>query len=389
MMTVFYFALLVPVALALVSSAVAYWQGWSYFSEGESGNEPMVDGASVIVPVRGAPEGLADLLKNLLSQEGVRPLEVIVAVEETDGRAALYVRRLAEKHERLQVVVAEEKGVSATGKIGNLIAGVSQATHDRLAFVDADVRLEPGALRALLRPLSDPSLGVSFAAQVGAESPNLPTAFSHIYVNDSAFQQAAAAWRGDPPSAVGAFLATRRDVLDSVGGLTAFADQIVMDIPLGQAAKEEGYDLYMLRRPVRVGGSPESWADVLQRQHRWMVSIKAYIPSFAAYIALAALPETWSLLFLAGAILRDVHIGTGLLAFGIVLVWKVGSAAFANAVLAHDRGLWPRLWVALIGEMIWLSVFLWSLASTRVYWAGRAFDVGSDGTKRLIEPMPS
>lgn len=36
--------------------------------------------------------------------------------------------------------------------------------------------LKPGALWVLLRPLSDPSLGVSFAAQVGAESPNFPDA---------------------------------------------------------------------------------------------------------------------------------------------------------------------------------------------------------------------
>lgn len=401
MASAIHLALLAPVAFALVTSALTYWQGWTYYlggepySEGEPQSEPVPKGVSVIVPLRGATEGLERFLDDLLRQRGAQPLEVIVAVEETGDPAAFRVRELAKSRDGLRLVVAEEAqaeglgiegtGAEGTGKIASLIGGVHEATHDHLAFVDADVHLAPEALQRLVRPLSDPSVGVAFAAQVGAKSPNLPAAFNHIFVNDSAFTNWAAAQRDGLPGAVGAFMATRRDVLESVGGLQAFADQIVMDIPLGQAAQEAGYELYLLRKPVRVGGHPEMWTEVLRRQHRWMVSIRTYVPSFPAVALATSLPETWSLLFGAWAILQGTFLGAAVLAIGLVLGWKVGSAAFVNWAVARDEGLWPWLWVALFAELIWLGVFLWSLASSRVYWAGRRFEVGTGGSKRLIE----
>ncbi|MFB6248897.1 MAG: glycosyltransferase family 2 protein [Salinibacter sp.] len=399
MATALHFALLAPVGLALISSALIYWQGWTYYTgENLAGEESLselslseleVGGTSVIVPLRGIPEGLSRLLDDLLSQDEVQPLEVIVAVEEDSDPAVPHIEKRAEAHDQIRLVVAEENGAEGTGKIANLIAGVSQATHDRFVFVDADVHLWPGAVRDLLRPLSDPSVGIAFAPQVGAGSPNLPAAFSHVFVNDSAVINGAAAYRDDLQGGTGAFMATRRDVLEAVGGLSAFAGQIVMDIPLGQAAKEEGFGLHLLRRPVRVGGGRETWTDVLRRQHRWMVSIRTYVPSFPAFVVGASLPETWSLLFLTTAVLRGDFMVTAAGALGVVLAWKGTSVALANAFLARDEELWPRLWIAFVAELLWLLIFVWSLADTRVYWAGRWFEVGSDGSKCLVEaPTP-
>lgn len=382
--TALHLALLVPVAIALLSSGATYWQGWAYFSEEGTPHDAETEAVSIIVPLRGKPHGIADLLDRLLEQDGVGPVEAIVAVEEGADPATDQVRALAKSRDRLRVVVAEEQGVSGTGKIANLIAGVSEARYDRLVFVDADVQVAPGAVRRLLAPLSDPSVGLVFAAQVGADSPNLPAAFNHVFVNDSAFLHGAAAYRGELPGAVGAFMATRRDVLEAVGGLSRFADQIVMDIPLGQAVQGAGFDLHLLRRPVRVGGGPETWRTVLRRHHRWMVTIRTYLPRFPAFVAGASLPETWSLAFLATAGALGAHVPLGLVGLGVVLAWKVGSLAFANARLVRDEGLWPRLWVALVAELLWLGVFLWSLSTNRVYWAGRQFEVAPDGTKKLL-----
>jgi len=54
MATVLHLALLAPVALALFSSALTYWQGWTYFSEKEPKIDTAIPGASVIVPLRGS-----------------------------------------------------------------------------------------------------------------------------------------------------------------------------------------------------------------------------------------------------------------------------------------------------------------------------------------------
>lgn len=382
-------ALFVPVALALVASALTYLQGWAYFAEEKRHPELTDGGASVIVPVRGVSPGIEGLLDDLLQESGVEPLEVIVAVEEAGDPAVAPVQELAETRDHLRLVVSEEEGAQGTGKIANLIAGVSRATYDRLVFVDDDVHIPKGILQDLLRPLSDSSVGLVFAAPVGANSPNLPAAFGHLFVNDSALLNGAAARRGDLPGATGALMATRRKVLDAVGGLPRFANKIVMDVPLGQAVKDVGFDLHLLRQPIGVGGQPESWTDVLWRQHRWMVAIRAFVPSFTSYVVMVLLPQTWSLVFLGVAVFRGAFVNTALGVLGLVILWKVVSHALINAGLVHDKDLWPRLWIALVAEIVWFVVFLWSLLSNRVHWAGRRFEVEADGTKNLIDAPTS
>jgi cellulose synthase/poly-beta-1,6-N-acetylglucosamine synthase-like glycosyltransferase len=45
------------------------------------------------------------------------------------------------------------------GKAGALNAGLAHARHDIVVFTDASILLEPGALRAIVRPFADPKVG--------------------------------------------------------------------------------------------------------------------------------------------------------------------------------------------------------------------------------------
>src|SRR4029450_4486718 len=79
-------------------------------------------------------------------------LEVIIASDgSTDGTDEA-VRRRGTPHVRLL-------SLSRRGKAAALNAAVATTSADVVVFMDANSRLRPDALRALMRPLADPDVG--------------------------------------------------------------------------------------------------------------------------------------------------------------------------------------------------------------------------------------
>ena len=54
---------------------------------------------------------------------------------------------------------ASSRSPTRGGKAGALNAGLAHARHDIVVFTDASILLEPGAVRAIVRPFADPKVG--------------------------------------------------------------------------------------------------------------------------------------------------------------------------------------------------------------------------------------
>jgi len=115
--------------------------------------EPDIPRISLLVPCWNAAATIERSLGSVLAERDV-PFECIVIDDaSTDGTADI-VASVAERDSRVNLLrLAVNGGVSNARN-----QGLATARGEWLAFLDADDRLFPGALAALVRPTSDPSV---------------------------------------------------------------------------------------------------------------------------------------------------------------------------------------------------------------------------------------
>lgn len=148
-------ALLVFSAAALSSLplSMAAWNLWLYRRPKSTG--PLPPGVSVLIPARDEADGIEaavqSALGSLSSDDAEVALEVVVLDDHsTDGTDAI-VSRLAETDPRVRLVSGETLPEGWCGKQYACWQLAQHATHDRMLWIDADVRLEPGTMKPLLQ----------------------------------------------------------------------------------------------------------------------------------------------------------------------------------------------------------------------------------------------
>ncbi len=112
-----------------------------------------LDAVSVLVPARNEERGIVAAVESILSSTGVE-LELLVLDDASVDRTAELVQATVLGDERVQLHSAPALPAGWNGKQHACATLARLARHDVLCFLDADVRLEPGALAALLRELS-------------------------------------------------------------------------------------------------------------------------------------------------------------------------------------------------------------------------------------------
>jgi glycosyltransferase involved in cell wall biosynthesis len=104
---------------------------------------------SVLIPARNEEAGIVAAVESVLASAGVE-LELIVLDDASTDRTAELVCAIAERDPRLTLAHAPILPVGWNGKQHACHVLASHARHARLCFLDADVRLMPDALAALL-----------------------------------------------------------------------------------------------------------------------------------------------------------------------------------------------------------------------------------------------
>ncbi len=108
---------------------------------------------SIVLPVYNEAAHLSQRLRELVSLGyPADRLELLVVSDGSDDGSDEIVRAAEAADERIRLLRVEER----RGKGNALNQGVAAARNEVLVFIDASIRLEPGALRALVRAFADP-----------------------------------------------------------------------------------------------------------------------------------------------------------------------------------------------------------------------------------------
>ena len=296
---------------------------------------------TVVVPAYNEAANIAACLAAVLASEPPCADWRLLLVDDGSTDATIAVARAA-AGERFTLLEAGPRPVGErwVGKNWACSRAIDTVTSDWVLFIDADLRLQPTALRrALAQALADGADLLSLAPRLScsclAEWMVQPIIASLLGLG---FPIEAA---NDPASTVafaaGPFMLFRRSAYEAIGGHRALAAEVVEDLALARRIKAGGYRL------------------------RYLLGLDA--AELCMYANFAALWEGWSKNWLLGL---DGSVPKALAAAALVLLlfsgpWLLApAAAFAAWVLPHQRALLASsAWAALLGIALQLVLRLW------------------------------
>lgn len=230
---------------------------------------PMV---SVLIPARNEAAKIRRTLESLLSQN-YPAFEVIVADDRSEDDTSRILREFAAKDPRVRALEFRELPDGWTGKNHVLWQSARKARGEVLLFLDADVTLDPGALRVMTAYFLENRLDMlSFLLRGDRESfweqvvgPVTLTAlmlrFPLSKVNDPKSPVAFAA---------GQLLLIRAEVYRAVGGHESVRSFLLEDMALARLVKKSGrrlqlaygFDLGVTRMYSSLGEFWEGWTRI-------------------------------------------------------------------------------------------------------------------------------
>lgn len=122
---------------------------------------------SICIPARNEEAGIEVAVRSILSEQYL-PIEVVVVDDHSEDATGDILRRIESEDARVRRVLAPPLPTGWNGKQHACSVAANHATGDWLLFLDADVRLKPGAIPAILTAAENRGVGLlsGFPSQV-------------------------------------------------------------------------------------------------------------------------------------------------------------------------------------------------------------------------------
>ena len=202
---------------------------------------------TILRPIYGLDKDLEASLRSACTQD-YPVYQVVVSVQRLDDPALPILRRLADEfgEDRLTVVAVDSEPV-VNGKVQNLQNALQAARHDVLVISDSDVRLQPDYLKAIVRPLQDPTVGYVCTPYRAVRAETWYEKLELLSLNaDFMTSIVFAEVTGASDFCLGPSVAFRRSGLDLIGGFEALADYLVEDYEMGRRLIDRGYRMILV-----------------------------------------------------------------------------------------------------------------------------------------------
>ena len=319
---------------------------------------------AVLLPVRNEAANIVELVQSLKAQTGISELKFYFLDDNSEDETLEILKSEVAGDKRFSISRGQQLPEDWLGKPWALEQLRNQAKADYIVNIDADVRLEPGAICATINLLNDKELDF-----VSPYPKQIAKSFGERMVQPllqwswlSTVPLRVAEKSGRPTLAVanGQFFAVREGALSAVSGYSVSKSAVLDDLELARTLLRSGFKgcvaegshiatchMYISWAEVKAGYGKSLWA--------------AFGSKFGSAIAIA-------FLFLTGILpLIGVIAGftAGFYAFEFVIVSRIIAARVSGGRFI-DAFLHPIS--ALI--LIYLIIYSWS-ARGKVQWKGR------------------
>ncbi len=392
----------------VVFCLIGWILGWVVFGRprvlmrAEVGEDAEVNGPPtalrrvVIIPARDEAGNIAELLGDLMpstpaDQSGAEPAPLVIVVDDhsSDDTAAL-----AASVDGVVVVAAPEPPAGWTGKSWACWSGIAEAQQRleiepgaggdlQLIFVDADVRMTPGALDVVT---SQQRTHGGLMSVQPSHVPVRPYEQLSALFNVISVMGVGAGHPLPPTGAFGPVLATTLSDYQRVGGHRAVRAEVADDVALAWRYRDAG-----LAVNIRLGGD-------LIRFRMYPKGLHSLIEGWTKNYCTGAMSTRY--LTLAAAVLWVTALGSAALGLldaiagqaPLLHVGIYGAFVAQLAVMFHRVGRF-RWWTPLlypVGLATFFGVFAYSTWRTLVRgsatWSGRSIDLSRHASAVDVEP---
>lgn len=357
----------------------AIWCGLKFFRRrtGEDGAEPV----SVLKPVAGPEPGLQENLASFFRQDHPK-YEILFGLEPADPARAV-IARLAEAHPEVPCRIVEVEGLEwPNRKSAALYLAARQASYDRIAVSDQDVRVTADYLRKITAPLAGERVGLVCGLYWATAEGHPASHLLAVGINaDIPMYVIADYYLEGLTYALGASYALRREALEAIGGFPAIREYVADDYRIGNRIYWAGWRIELAPAFVEVRVRESSFREMWDHALRWARTIRTCRP-MGYFLSALPMGVVWAFLYAASAKFHAVGIGV-LLA---VSLWRILSVALFHFLFIPSRGLWKNLWLLPLRDLVFAALWLQAWFGREVTWRGRRYRISSDGR---MEPLPA
>jgi ceramide glucosyltransferase len=333
---------------------------------------------SVLKPVHGLEPLLRENLESHFQQD-YPEFELVFCARRRDDPALAIVDDLAAKYPRVkvQILTCGEPPVP-NAKVHSLTTMLPAAKHDILLLSDSDVYAAPGYIAEVTAPLRDSKVGVVTCMYRGLPVGGLWSLLEAIGMSvEMSSGVLIARMLEGMKFALGPTLATRKDVVEKLGGFAQWGNYLAEDFLIGNRADAVGYHVVLSEHVIGQVAADVSFLKSFMHQARWMRSTRFSRPkghfgtglTFAMPFGILGLVAGW---------------GTGLPILGIALLaWAWLNRTLQSIAVGwgvtHDRNSLTYCWLHPLRDLLGFFVWIASYSGNEVIWRGERYKLQTEG----------
>jgi ceramide glucosyltransferase len=320
---------------------------------------------SILKPLHGEERNLSDRLASFCGQAYEGAVQVVFGLQDPADPAAEIARRIKAKFPRQSVTLEiDSRQHGANRKVSNLINMVASARHSVILISDSDIEVGPAHLAKVIGELQRPGVGVVTCLYHGDAGAGIWARLGALAMNTHFLPSVVAALSfGLARPCFGSTIALRRETLDRIGGLRAFANDLADDYALGMAVRNLGLGVAIPPFSIAHACNEESFRDLFLRELRWARTIKAIAP--AGYMgSVITHPLPLALIAAVGGSPGAFELAIAAIACRIGLCLCV-ERAFC---LAHHSS-----WLVPLRDLLSFAIFIASFFGGAVTWKGHTY----------------
>jgi ceramide glucosyltransferase len=333
---------------------------------------------SVLKPVHGLEPLLREHLESHFQQD-YPEFELIFCARRRDDPALQIVDELIAKYPRVnvQVLTCGEPAVP-NAKVHSLATMLPAAKYAILLLSDSDVYAAPGYIAAVTAPLRDDNVGVVTCMYYGIPVGGLWSLLEALGMSvEMSSGVLIARMLEGMKFALGPTLATRKDVIEQLGGFAQWGTYLAEDFLIGSRADAAGYRVVLSDHAIGQVAADASFIKSFTHQARWMRSTRFSRPKGHFGTGLTfAMP--YGILGIVAAF------GAGLPMIGAALLtwaWlnRVIQSLAIGWGITRDRNSRLYCWLYPLRDLLGFFVWLASYSGKHVIWRGERYELQAAG----------